>query len=318
MDELQVKAIADRIMSNINSVIIGKEQQVCLVVTALLAGGHILLEDVPGSGKTVLSKALAKSIDGEFKRIQFTPDLLPADITGMNYFNVKTSEFQLLKGPVFSNILLADEINRATPKTQSGLLECMEERQVTIDGKTYNLEVPFLVIATQNPVDIQGVFPLPEAQLDRFFIKLKLGYADTESAIEILKKNIIKEALPDIMPVVNRQELIAAGEFIESVYIHDDILRYVVEITEATRQMDGILLGISQRGSIALVRFAKAYAAVCGRNYVIPDDIKLGVIPVFAHRLILSSNERLHKMASEKKLEELLNKIAVPTEYQRI
>ncbi len=314
----QVKIIADNIIENINKVIIGKEEQIRLVVTALLAEGHVLLEDVPGSGKTMLAKTLAKSVHGEFRRIQFTPDLMPADITGMNYFNVKESQFEFIKGPVFTNILLADEINRATPKTQSGLLECMEEGQVTIDGVSYIMDSPFFVIATQNPLDTQGVFPLPEAQIDRFLIKLSLGYADIDSSVEILKRHVENNVYDNVKAVVNESELQEASDFVKQVKVHEDLLRYVAVITEKTRSLDGVLLGISHRGSIALVKFAKSLAAVSGRDYVIPDDIKAGVLPVFAHRLILRTNERLHKNAAEKILEELLANMPVPTEYERL
>lgn len=310
-----VKELGEKLSQNINQVIVGKEKQVLLAITALFSGGHILLEDMPGSGKTMLAKSLAKSIDGTFRRIQFTPDLLPADITGINYFNTKKAEFEFLKGPVFTNILLADEINRATPKTQSGLLECMEEHQVTVDGKTFELESPYLVIATQNPIDTQGVFPLPEAQLDRFFIKLSLGYPDFEAALSILKTHETNQQLEKLQVVVNREEIIEAGNVITRIRIHEDVLKYIVKLTEATRSMNGVILGISQRGSLALLRFSKAYAALQGREYVIPDDVKAGVIPVFAHRLILTGSERIHKNAAEKKLQELLDEVPVPTEY---
>lgn len=315
IDTHTIKGLGEKLSRNVNQVIVGKEKQVLLAIASLFAGGHILLEDMPGSGKTMLAKSLAKSIHGTFQRIQFTPDLLPADITGINYFNVKKSEFEFLKGPVFTNILLADEINRATPKTQSGLLECMEEHQVTVDGKTFELEAPYLVIATQNPIDTQGVFPLPEAQLDRFFIKLSLGYPDFEAALAILKTHQTNQQLEQLAEVVTRQEIVDAGKIITQIRIHEDVLKYIVRLTEATRSMNGVVLGISQRGSLALLRFSKAYAALQGRDYVIPDDVKAGVIPVFAHRLILTGSERIHKNAAEKKLQELLDGVSVPTEY---
>lgn len=307
---------AQAVIDNINRVIIGKEQQVFLAAAALFADGHILLEDMPGSGKTMLAKSLAKSIDAAFRRVQFTPDLLPADLTGINYFNVKTSAFEFMPGPVFTNILLADEINRATPKTQAGLLECMEERQVSVDGSTYPLQAPYLVIATQNPMEAQGVFPLPEAQLDRFLIKLTLGYVDFESAVSILKTHDKDSPLDFLKPAASVEDITAAQEFIAAIPVHEDILRYIIKLTQATRELNGVLLGVSQRGSLALLRFAKACAVLQGRDYVTPDDVKAGAVPVFAHRLILNSSERIQPHAAEKKIEELLEKIPVPTEFR--
>lgn len=307
---------AQAVIDNINRVIIGKEQQVFLAAAALFADGHILLEDMPGSGKTMLAKSLAKSIDAAFRRVQFTPDLLPADLTGINYFNVKTSAFEFMPGPVFTNILLADEINRATPKTQAGLLECMEERQVSVDGSTYPLQAPYLVIATQNPMEAQGVFPLPEAQLDRFLIKLTLGYVDFESAVSILKTHDKDSPLDFLKPAASVEDITAAQEFIAAIPVHEDILRYIIKLTQATRELNGVLLGVSQRGSLALLKFAKACAVLQGRDYVTPDDVKAGAVPVFAHRLILNSSERIQPHAAEKKIEELLEKIPVPTEFR--
>lgn len=309
-----IKELGDKMIDNINRVIIGKEEQVLLAVTALFADGHILLEDMPGSGKTVLAKSLAHSIAGNFRRVQFTPDLLPADITGINYFNMKKSEFEFIAGPVFANVLLADEINRATPKTQAGLLECMEERQVTVDGKTMSLQKPYIVIATQNPIETQGVFPLPEAQLDRFLIHLSLGYPDFESAVNILKEHKTTMIAEQLEPVVTTDEIAKAQQLIAEMEVHEDVLRYIVKLSEATRVMSDVRLGISQRGSMALLRFSKAYAALHGRSFVVPDDVKVGVIPVFSHRLLLSAGQRLVQNAVEKKLSELLNAIAVPTE----
>lgn len=314
MDIKEIKALGDKIIDNINRVIIGKEEQVLLAVTALFADGHILLEDMPGSGKTVLAKSLAHSIAGNFRRVQFTPDLLPADLTGINYFNMKDSEFQFIAGPVFSNVLLADEINRATPKTQAGLLECMEERQVTVDGKTMPLQKPYFVIATQNPIETQGVFLLPEAQLDRFLIRLSLGYPDFESAVHILKKHKTTKLAECLESVVTTDEIANAQQLIAEMEVHEDVLRYIVKLSEATRVMPDVRLGISQRGSMALLRFSKAYAALHGRSFVVPDDVKVGVIPVFSHRLLLSAGQRLVQNAVEKKLSDLLNTVAVPTE----
>lgn len=314
MDIAGVKEIGDKMIENINRVVIGKEEQVRLAVTALFAAGHILLEDVPGSGKTMLAKCLAKSIDGSFRRIQFTPDLLPADLTGINYFNRKKSEFEFIPGPVFTNILLADEINRATPKTQAGLLECMEERQVTVDGKTMPLGAPYLVIATQNPVDTQGVFPLPEAQLDRFLVRFSLGYPDFEDAISIMKIHKGQNLENQLNPVVSTEEIACAQSAVAEIEAHEDILRYIVKLTEATRSLTEVRLGISQRGGMALLRFSKAYAALQGRAFVIPDDVKAGVIPVFSHRLLLSAGQRIVQGAAKKMLMELMEEIPAPTE----
>lgn len=316
MNPIEIQQLGKRLADNINQVIIGKEEQVFLCTAALLAHGHILLEDMPGSGKTMLAKSIAKSLNGTFKRIQFTPDLLPADLTGINLYNAKEAAFQFLAGPVFTDILLADEINRATPRTQAGLLECMEERHVTIDGTTYPLEDTFFVIATQNPIETQGVFPLPEAQLDRFLIRLSLGYPDFDAAVSILRTHDCADATLTLNAVASTKELFLAQQTVQTIAVHDELLQYIIRLTEATRRLNGVLLGVSQRGSLALLRFAKACAALNGRSYVIPDDIRLGVIPVFAHRLVLTGSERLKPDAAEKKLEELLSSTPVPTEYQ--
>ncbi|MFQ9985823.1 MAG: AAA family ATPase [Lachnospiraceae bacterium] len=315
MNTAEIQALGKRLTDNLNKIIVGKESQIFLAVTTLFAGGHLLFEDIPGTGKTILARGIAKSVGGTFCRIQFTPDLLPADLTGINYFNVKKQEFEFLPGPVFANIVLADEINRATPKTQSGLLECMEERQVTVDGRTYPLAAPYMVIATQNPIDTQGVFPLPEAQLDRFLIRLSLGYPDFESAVSILSTHDSARVLETISPVVSIEEIIQAQERIQTIGVHEDLLRYIVRLTEATRSLNGVILGVSQRGSLALLRFCKAYAALNGRDYIIPDDVKACLIPVFSHRLILSSSERIHQNSAAQKLTELLKTQPVPTEY---
>ena len=311
----QVKEIYERLKRNIERVVIGKEENISLMITALFCGGHVLLEDVPGSGKTLLAKSLARSMEGSFHRIQFTPDLLPADITGINYYNNKNSEFEFIPGPVFGNVLLADEINRATPKTQAGLLECMEEVQVTVDGKTYDLKEPFLVIATQNPIDTQGVFPLPEAQIDRFMIKIGMGYPDHESSVEILEIHRLRKQVEKLESVVTLEEILEVRQVVEQISVHRDLLSYLVSIAESTRESRNVILGISQRACLALLHFAQAKAAIAGRNYVIPDDIKAGVIPVFAHRLILSSSERIRKGAAAELLVDILSKVPVPTEY---
>ncbi len=305
---------AEKLINNIKLVIRGKDDTIEKIVVCLLLGGHVLLEDVPGSGKTTLAKTLAASINGEFKRIQMTPDLLPADITGVNIFDLKTSEFKFVKGPVFTNILIADEINRATPKTQSGLLECMEENQVTVDGVTYKLEKPFMVIATENPVDTQGVFPLPEAQIDRFLMKLYMEYPSHDSMLEIFRTHLKKGVLESLKPAVTLTEIIRAAEIIEEVTIEDSIIEYATNLIEATRTHDSVILGVSQRGGIALLRAAKCIAALRGRNYVKPDDVKYIAGDVLAHRMILKNNIRIKKSGAKDFIADILEKTAVPTE----
>lgn len=309
-----VKVIADKIAKNIGAVIKGKDDVVRKTVIALLTGGHILLEDVPGSGKTMLAKTLAASVDGTFKRIQMTPDMLPADITGVNIFDLKTSQFRFVKGPVFTNILIADEINRATPKTQAGLLECMEEEQVTVDGNTWPMEDVFMVIATQNPVDTQGVFPLPEAQVDRFLMKLYMEYPDHDSMIEIFRTHIQKDVLEQVTPVTSIEEIKNAGKQIEQVSISDAVYSYVTDLVEATRTHESVVLGVSQRGGIALLRAAKTVAAMHERTYVLPDDIKEIACDVLAHRMILKNALRVRRNAAVELMKEILEQVPVPTE----
>lgn len=303
-----------KVKENVSRVIVGKDNVTELLLIALLSGGHVLIEDVPGSGKTMLSKAFAVSLDCEFKRIQFTPDLLPSDVTGIKYFNMKTSEFEFLPGPVFSNILLADEINRATPKTQSGLLECMEEKQATIDGDTYKTSDPFMVVATQNPVESMGVFPLPEAQLDRFFIKTRMGYPSREESVDIIRKFGRSDPLKRIRPVVTKDDIFKAAKEIDNIFAHEDLFGYISDIAEATRKKDEVILGVSVRGCISLLKASKGMAAVRGRDYVLPDDIKSVAIPALAHRLILKTSMISEKNAAEKIIGEVLNEVAVPTE----
>ncbi len=309
-----VKVIADKIAKNIGAVIKGKDDVVRKTVIALLTGGHILLEDVPGSGKTMLAKTLAASVDGTFKRIQMTPDMLPADITGVNIFDLKTSQFRFVKGPVFTNILIADEINRATPKTQAGLLECMEEEQVTVDGNTWPMEDVFMVIATQNPVDTQGVFPLPEAQVDRFLMKLYMEYPDHDSMIEIFRTHIQKDVLEQVTPVTSIEEIKNAGKQIEQVSISDAVYSYVTDLVEATRTHESVVLGVSQRGGIALLRAAKTVAAIHERTYVLPDDIKEIACDVLAHRMILKNALRVRRNAAVELMKKILEQVPVPTE----
>ncbi len=303
------KEFRDKVVGNIEKVIIGKREVVTLLLTALLADGHVLLEDVPGTGKTKVAKSLAKSLDAQFSRIQFTPDLLPGDITGLNIYDQKKGEFVLRKGPAFTNILLADEINRATPRTQAGLLECMEERQITIDGVTYPAGKPFFVIATQNPVETAGTFPLPEAQMDRFVMKLSMGLPTKEEECAILVRYMKDEPLAALSSVITVDELEAARKEIEHIFVHKCVLEYMVEIVAATREDENVLMGVSPRGSLALLRCAKAYAYLQGRAYVTPDDIKVLAVPVLAHRIVMGYGKNGNQF-----MEKILQTTAVPTE----
>lgn len=307
------KQFADKVLDNISKVIIGKEKTARLLLTALVADGHVLLEDVPGTGKTKLAKTLAKSLDAAFSRIQFTPDLLPGDITGINVFDRQQNTFILRKGPVFTNVLLADEINRATPRTQAGLLECMEERQVTIDGVSYVPGNPFFVIATQNPIESAGVFPLPEAQMDRFMMKLSMGLPTKEEEIAILDCYMTKEPLAELAKVLTLEELQVVKQEAEQVFVHTSVREYMVNLIAATRSSEGILMGVSPRGSLALLRCVKAYAYLQGRNYVNPDDVKAVAVPVLAHRLVLGYGNDSSNSA-EQLIEKILENTPVPTE----
>jgi len=309
-----IPEIRRKIKENIEKVIVGKSEITDLLIVALLCDGHVLIEDVPGTGKTVLVKSLAASLDCTFNRIQFTPDLLPTDITGINFYNMKSSEFEFIPGPAFANIILADEINRATPKTQAGLLECMEEHQVTIDGKTRKLSSPFMVIATQNPIESMGVFPLPEAQLDRFLIKLKMDYPTREESDMILKRFAEDDPLSRLTSVVTKEEIFQGREELKKVYIHEDLISYISAITEVSRNTEGVALGLSPRGALALMYVSRAYAALMGRDHVIPDDIKKMAPYVLGHRLLLKSSAKIQKDASAKIVTEIIQKVIVPTE----
>ena len=303
--------LREKVVNNIGKVIVGKEQVIIGLLTALLAEGHVLLEDVPGTGKTKVAKSLARSLDTAFSRIQFTPDLLPGDITGLTIFDQKKGEFVLRKGPAFTNILLADEINRATPRTQAGLLECMEERQITIDGETYPAGVPFFVIATQNPVETAGTFPLPEAQMDRFMMKLSMGLPSKEEECQIMEKYMKEEPLNTLEPVLSLAELKDAKDEIENVYVHKCVMEYMVDIVSATRVGENILMGVSPRGTLAFLRCVKAYAYLQGRNFVTPDDVKALAVPVLAHRIVMGYGK-----ANENKtfVEKIIASTTVPTE----
>src|SRR5215212_7205420 len=309
---VEVRAIGERVIRNVEKVIVGKHREVQLTLLALLCRGHILVEDVPGVGKTVLAKAIARSLGCSFKRIQFTPDLLPSDVTGVSVYNQKTGEFEYRPGPVMAQIVLADEINRATPKTQSSLLEAMEERQVTVDGVTYNLPDPFIVLATQNPIEYEGTFPLPEAQLDRFLIRLSLGYPSKADEIDILDRQQQAHPLESLTQVVDARELISAQQGIKSVYVDRLIKEYIVTIVEETRRHEDIYLGASPRGSLALYRTCQARASLEGRDFVIPDDVKALAEITLAHRIIVSPAARIKNTDARLLVGDIVGRVPVP------
>ena len=313
MEIKDVSVLSQKIRDNIGKVLFGKSDEIDLVLVSLLAGGHALLDDVPGTGKTQLAKSLAKSLTCDFRRIQFTADLLPSDITGLNVYNQKAGEFEFQPGPAFTNVLLADEINRTTPRTQSALLECMEEKQITVDGETKVLDAPFFVIATQKPVETTGTFQLPEAQLDRFLLRLKLGYPKSEESLSIIDTYMSGSPLTELEPVASGEDIIAAQDAVKGVRVSDVVADYIVRLVEATRNHDDLALGISTRGMLAMVRACQALAAIRGRDHVLPDDVKALAEPVFAHRLILKSRYGSTTKAQEF-VATLLNTVPAPTE----
>jgi MoxR-like ATPase len=308
----KAQEVAERVIVNVEKVIVGKHDEVQLALLALLRQGHLLIEDVPGVGKTMLAKSIARSIGCTFRRIQFTPDMLPSDVTGVSVFNQKTREFEFRPGPVMAQIVLTDEINRATPKTQSALLECMEERQVTVDGTTYPMALPFLVLATQNPIEYEGTFPLPEAQLDRFLMRISLGYPDTEDEITMMDSQQYVHPIEELGQVVGVEELLEAQETVKNIYIDDSVKEYIVAVVSETRKHPDVYLGASPRGSLALYKTSQARAALLGRDYVIPDDIKaLGKVTL-AHRLIISPSARIKNVDPKAVVEEIISSVPVP------
>jgi MoxR-like ATPase len=307
-----IQSFGNKLITNLKKVIIGKQQTIESVVVGLLCQGHVLIEDVPGVGKTVLARSLAKSLGCSFNRLQFTPDMLPSDVTGVSIFDQSKHVFEFRPGPVFAQIVLVDEINRATPKTQAALLESMEEKQVTVDGVTHTLPYPFMVVATQNPIEYEGTFPLPEAQLDRFLLRVRLGYPNQTDEIEILERQQLQHPIETLGAVITLEELRAVMEDIKKVYVSNPVKRYLVDLVNRTRQSADVYLGASPRGSLALFRTGQALAALAGRDFVLPDDIKRLAVPVLAHRVIVGPAARLRELSAEKIVEEILENLPVP------
>jgi MoxR-like ATPase len=309
-----IRTLTQDVKTNIGKVIVGKEDVIDLLLIGLITSGHVLLEDVPGTGKTMLAKSFAKSLSLDFKRIQFTPDLLPSDLSGIHFYDQKRNDFVFRAGPLFTNLLLADEINRATPRTQSSLLECMEERQVSIDGETKTLDRPFMVIATQNPVEHQGTFPLPEAQLDRFLFKVRMGYPSQDEGLALLKRFKSEDPLARLEAIAGSAEIEAAQRAYATVPIHDDVLRYLLQLVERTRGREDVAIGVSPRGSQALLRAAQVHAVLKGRDFVAPDDVKAMAKPVMCHRLSLRGMARGAQGEAERIIEDIIKVTEVPAE----
>ncbi len=307
-----IKAFSDQVIANLEKVIIGKRQSIEWIVIGLLCQGHVLIEDVPGVGKTMLARSLARSLACTFNRIQFTSDMLPSDVTGVSIYNQQKNKFEFRPGPIVGQIILADEINRATPKTQAALLEAMEERQVTVDGVTHILPKPFMVMATQNPIEYEGTYPLPEAQLDRFLLRLRLGYPSVSDEIRVLDDQQIHHPLEELKPIVKLKEILQVIDAVKHIYISPAIKRYIVELTTHTRQSADVYLGASPRGSLSLARAGQARAAMLGRDHVLPDDIQALAIAVLAHRIIVSPSARLRDLSSDRIVQEAIYATAVP------
>ena len=308
----EIKTFSEKVVENLEKVIVGKRPSLELIVIGLLCQGHVLIEDVPGVGKTVLARSLARSLDCLFNRIQFTPDMLPSDVTGVSIYNQQKREFEFRAGPIMGQIILADEINRATPKTQAALLEAMEERQVTVDGVTHTLPRPFMVLATQNPIEYEGTFPLPEAQLDRFLLRVRIGYPNLPSEIRILEEQQLQHPLETLKEVVKTKSILSVIEEVKKVYVSSAIKRYIVELTGRTRQSDDVYLGASPRGSLALFRTGQARAALKGREYVLPDDIQEMAVPVLGHRIIVGPAARLREVSADRIVREIVENLPVP------
>jgi len=307
-----IKEFGERLIGNLEQVIVGKRNSIELVVIGLLCQGHVLIEDVPGVGKTMLARSLAKSLDCSFNRIQFTPDMLPSDVTGVSIYNQQKKQFEFRSGPIMGQIILADEVNRATPKTQAALLEAMEEVQVTVDGVTHSLPQPFMVLATQNPIEYEGTFPLPEAQLDRFMMRVRMGYPSASEEMRILSGQQLQHPIESLKSVVKVKDLLAAIKAVREVYVAPAIQKYIIELVGRTRQRNDVYLGASPRGSLALSRASQAHAALQGRDYVLPDDVKALVVSVLGHRVIVSPAARLRELSADRIVEEVLHSVAVP------
>jgi MoxR-like ATPase len=307
-----IKSFGERLTGNLENVIVGKRSSLELVVIGLLCQGHILIEDVPGVGKTMLARSLAKSLDCSFSRIQFTPDMLPSDVTGVSIYNQQKQKFEFRAGPIMGQVVLADEVNRATPKTQAALLEAMEERQVTVDGETHLLEPPFMVLATQNPIEYEGTFPLPEAQLDRFIMRVRMGYPNATEEMKIMSRQQLQHPIEALKSVVKIRELLTAISAVRKIYVSPAVQRYIIDMVGRTRQSSDVYLGASPRGSLALFRAGQARAAMDGRDHVLPDDVKALAVPVLGHRVIVSPAARLRELSADRIVNEIVNGLPVP------